>query len=630
MTTPPDETEPSTPTVSFSPTAYYQARAGERERTLLFWRRRDGWLASLRLLTFAVGVGLAIAAFGDGVLGTIEISPVHLTGPAFLFALLILLHDRVIRQRVRAERALAYYESAQRHLLGDWRTSQNRGEREFATDHPYAADLDLYGSHSLFQRLARIQTEPGNRALANLLSKPPSLAVARDRQAAVRSLQERVCLREDLYVAADEAGLDNTRAALAWVRKSRPAPSAVHHVIAVLFSAASLWGLSAAYAERIPWLWCSLPLGLQSMYGVWMKQRLAGVRSEAERAKSAIRALVAMSERLEREPFDVPLLQGLQGQLLNTEQRASGEMRQLLRWMEWEEDRRNLFFAPIAALLLWGTQFSIAIERWRHRFGPALIDWFEVVGAFEAHCAIAAYAFERPDDVFPSFEDGPVQLRGRQLAHPLIDPAVATRNDLDLHVDTPLWVISGSNMSGKSTWLRTIGVNVVLAWLGAPVCAQELRLSEFRLGATLRIQDSLAEGESRFYAEIARIHALMGLAERESPLLFLLDEILAGTNSHDRAVGAKAILRELVRFGAVGLVTTHDLALTQLADAWGERALNWHFEDRLEHGRLAFDYRLKPGIVARSNAIELMQAIGLKVSRDESVSPAPPLVHPNG
>jgi DNA mismatch repair ATPase MutS len=190
------------------------------------------------------------------------------------------------------------------------------------------------------------------------------------------------------------------------------------------------------------------------------------------------------------------------------------------------------------------------------------------------------------------------------------------RNDLSLDESTRLLVVSGSNMSGKSTLLRTVGTNAVLAFAGAPVRATSLRLSPLTVGATLRIQDSLQEGRSRFYAEITRIRELADAARGARPLLFLLDELFHGTNSHDRLVGSSGVLRSLVDRGAIGLITTHDLALTAIADSVGAHAANVHFEEWFDAGEMRFDYRLKSGPVTRSNALALMRAVGLEVDTD--------------
>jgi DNA mismatch repair ATPase MutS len=263
-------------------------------------------------------------------------------------------------------------------------------------------------------------------------------------------------------------------------------------------------------------------------------------------------------------------------------------------------------------VLLWPVQLAYAVEAWRGQNGAAIGRWLAAVGELEALAALSGYAYEHPGDPFPEILDKGPLLDGRALAHPLVEGCVA--NDARLGGEAPrVLIVSGSNMSGKSTLLRTVGTNVVLALAGAPVRAASLRLSPLQLGATLRIQDSLFEGSSRFFAEIKRLKQLVDLTAGPPPLLFLLDEILHGTNSHDRRIGAEAVVRGLLQKGALGLCTTHDLALAEAADAMGALAANVHFEDHLENGQLRFDYRMRPGVVRKSNALELMRAVGLEI-----------------
>src|SRR6185312_4832127 len=219
----------------------------------------------------------------------------------------------------------------------------------------------------------------------------------------------------------------------------------------------------------------------------------------------------------------------------------------------------------------------------------------------EALSSLAQYSFEHPDDPFPAFLEGPAALRAHGLGHPLIPQSKCIRNDVSLSDRTRVWLISGSNMSGKSTLLRAVGLNVVLAMAGAPVRAQVFELTPLQVGASIRINDSLREGASRFYAEITRLRQLKDLSGREPPLLFLIDEMLQGTNSHDRRIGAEAVLGSLVEEGAIGFATTHDLALTELGGLAGGALRNMHFEDHLEDGRMRFDYELREGVVTKSN-----------------------------
>jgi DNA mismatch repair ATPase MutS len=241
-------------------------------------------------------------------------------------------------------------------------------------------------------------------------------------------------------------------------------------------------------------------------------------------------------------------------------------------------------------------------------------EWLRAAGELEAFSALSTYAYEHPADPFPMLVEGEGLFDAQALGHPLLPEETAVRNDVTLGAGgARVIVVSGSNMSGKSTLLRSVGINVVLALAGAPVRATYLRLSPLGLGATLRVEDSLQDGRSRFYAEIVRIRGIVERARSPLPLLFLLDEILHGTNSYDRRVGAEAIVRALAAAGAIGLVTTHDLALTELPGHLSVEAINMHFEDRLEDGQMVFDYRMRPGVVKHSNALALMRAVGLDV-----------------
>jgi DNA mismatch repair ATPase MutS len=325
--------------------------------------------------------------------------------------------------------------------------------------------------------------------------------------------------------------------------------------------------------------------------------------------------LGALLQRLERETFQAPLLIDLHARLkAGAQDHASNRISHLGRLgarLDWTE---NKVFQPIAFALLWTAQVAMAVERWRRSCGPRIREWIDVSGEFEALCSLAAYTYEHPADIFPELVEIPGGCFDAEgLAHPLMPAWHAIRNDVQLGGDTRLWIVSGSNMSGKSTLLRTIGINAVLAWAGAPVRAARLTISPLNLGVSIRVTDSLQDGRSRFYAEITRLREIVALTNGTRPVLFLLDELLSGTNSHDRQIGAAAIIQALVDRGAFGLITTHDLALANIAGALPGRARNVHFADTLKDGELHFDYRLQPGIVERSNALDLMRSVGLEV-----------------
>jgi hypothetical protein len=368
----------------------------------------------------------------------------------------------------------------------------------------------------------------------------------------------------------------------------------------------ALWAV-----DRVPPIVALGALVIQGLVAWRLRERVG----DADRAVAGhgrdLDLLAAVLERFEREPLGSPLLARLHAELVTQGRRPSRAVRGLRVWVDLLDSRRNQFFAPVALATMWGVHCALAIEAWRARYGASVGAWLAAVGQLEALGSLAGYAWEHPADVYPALEEGEPRFEAEALGHPLIPVERCVRNDVALGGPTRVLVVSGSNMSGKSTLLRAVGTNAVLALAGAPVRASRLRLSHLSVGATLGVRDSLQEGTSRFYAELVRLRDLVRIAEGPVPLLFLLDEILHGTNSHDRRLGAAAVVRGLVERRAIGLVTTHDLALAEVADDPAAQAVNVHFEDRLEGGQMTFDYRMRPGVVRTSNALALMRTLGL-------------------
>ena len=484
----------------------------------------------------------------------------------------------------------------------------------FLEGHAYARDLDLFGPASLFDLLNTTRTEIGEVTLADWLRAPAPLGEVRARQAAIDELRPLLDFKEDVAVLASESPVGRTGLLAAW---SGSAP--VHFAPALRLALAACALVTIVLAVVVyrdlaapEWLftWLFVATGFAAIWRRPFHQVLHGIDTP-ERDLGLLAGLLA---RIESERFSSPRLTALHQALLTDGVLPSTRIAQLRRLVSWLDSTHNMMFAPIAFILLLRPQLAIAIDRWHAAYGPAVAEWLRAVGEFEALAALATFAYERPEDPFPELvEEGPV-YEAEGLGHPLIAAAIGVRNDVRLGGAGPrVIIVSGSNMSGKSTLLRSVGVSVVLALAGAPVTVRRLRVSALALGATLRVEDSLQAGHSRFFAEILRIRTIAEAARGPVPLLFLLDEILHGTNSHDRRIGAEGIVRALATLGAIGLVTTHDLALTELPARLGVAAVNTHFEDRLEDGKMIFDYRMRPGVVEHSNALALMRAIGLDV-----------------
>ena len=303
----------------------------------------------------------------------------------------------------------------------------------------------------------------------------------------------------------------------------------------------------------------------------------------------------------------------MQQELTSGNVRASAALTKLRSLVDLINSRDNVIVKVLDVPLMYSVQVAFAAEKWRAAHGKSLRLWLDALSEIEALLSLAAYSFEHPAYPFPEFISGAASLEGTALGHPLLASSTCVRNDVALGNPARVLLVSGSNMSGKSTLLRTIGINVVLAMAGAPVCAQRLRLTPLEVAASIRVNDSLREGSSRFYAEIKRLRSIFDLAGNGPPLLFLLDEVLQGTNSKDRRVGAQGVVRALLKCGAIGLVTTHDLSLTEIGEPLDHQLHNVHFQDEIEDGMMKFDYRLREGVVTKSNGLELMRIIGLEV-----------------
>ena len=566
-------------------------------------------MSNARLVVFLAGLALAWLIFGPA-----SWPLAGLAVPALVFFGLVVFHDRVIQRRRRVERSISFYEQGLARLDDRWQGSGEGGAHFLDPAHPYATDLDLFGDASLFQLLCTAQTQGGEEMLADWLREPAPVAVIRERQEAAAELKGRLDLREELaMLGSDARGRLHPRRLREWGGRP-PLPGlerlrAVSFVISLLPPAAAVLGFSTG----IGFFPFTGALVLALSFRLFVQRQAEKLLGASERSVRDLALFSSLLARFERERFGAKRLATLRAKLDVGGLPPSESVAALMRLENLLDARRHQFFAPIALVLLWEIQFALAIEVWRVRHGPHLGDWIDAISELEALVDIGGYSFEHPDDPFPELvEEGPL-FDGEQIGHPLLPAASCVRNDVHLGREKQLLIVSGSNMSGKSTLLRTLGTSTVLAQAGAPVRARRLALSPLAVGASIRINDSLQEGTSRFYAEIKRIAQLIEMAGADRPLLFLLDEVLHGTNSHDRRIGAEAVATGLVERGAVGLVTTHDLSLAKIAETLAPRAENVHFEDHLEDGRIRFDYKMRPGVVEKSNALELMRTVGIRV-----------------
>jgi hypothetical protein len=587
--------------------ALYASRSQACRERAAAETRRTRALSNARLAVFAAGIALTWPAFVSQSLHPLWLAPV-----AAGFVALVLRHERARRALLRAQRGVEFYARGLARLdlaNGVW---GNTGECHLDPEHPYAAQLDLFGPSSLFALLSQAQTQSGEARLAAWLLEAAQPDEIRSRQAAAAELRPRLALREDLFALGPEVreGV-RPEPLVAWATAPARLGGVALRAGIALLSAASAAAVVAALVRGRGYGLAVVCLAAEAVVALVLRARVSAVLQPIAARERDLGHLAVLLERVETERFEAPRLRALRAALEADGAPPSRQIAQLHRIVSVLDWRRNQLFAPIALLLLWGVQIAFGLESWRARRGAGIARWLDALGELEALCDLGGYAFEHPADPFPEIaERGPL-FDAAALGHPLLDEARCVRNDLCLDSEHALAVISGSNMSGKSTFLRSVGIAVVMGLAGAPVRAARLRVSPLALGAVLRVQDSLREGSSHFYAELLALRRVAERCRGPLPVLFLLDEILSGTNSHDRKIGAEALLRGLLARGAVGLVTTHDLALTAIADELAPRARNAHFEDQVANGALCFDYRLRDGVIARGNALALMRAVGL-------------------
>ncbi|MFH1304465.1 MAG: DNA mismatch repair protein MutS [Planctomycetota bacterium] len=601
-----------------NPQSEYEQRLQSRASNVRALKKQSDRFSSLRGVLFLSGVALLMASTIWNL-----ISLQWIGAPILAFVLLVILHARCIRRLKQARQAEIYYRTSLDRLNDQWIDVRPAGEEYYDPQHMYAGDLDLLGRGSLFQLICSARTKLGEETLARWLLSPASTAEIKQRQQAVEELRHELDFREELELLEAESHSDIEQTHLAeWVQQpltTIPAPLKWASMITGVFAALSVISWLLSYSGIAP---ICVAIIIQICLLFFIGPRIHELLNQTDEVRNGLSVLSDVLYLIEQRQFETPHLKAIVSALKTDGIPPSRSIAQLRRQIQGLNNCfRNQFSAPLSILLGIPFHYVYAIQRWLVHVGPHCPEWLSAVGEFEALCSLAGYAYEHPQDPFPDvveLETGP-RFEGTDLGHPLIPLNQVVRNDVRLNMENRLLMISGSNMSGKSTLMRTVGTNFVLAMTGAPVRATRLTVSPMQAGTAMRVQDSLQQGASLFYQSVARLSAVVHLADAPLPVLFLLDEILQGTNSHDRRIGAQSVIETLLERGSIGIVTTHDLALTEITAQFGEQAKNVHFEDQLVDGKMTFDYRMQPGIVEHSNALELMKMMGivLKTETDQ-------------
>lgn len=609
-----------------SPLGFHMA---ERDRFQAERDRQDGIAARFSMVQLGL-FGVSAVLGGSGLFGGID--PILLGAGGAVFAVFLIVRAfqaRVIARRERAEVRRELHDRQVKRMTGRLRELPPPGAA-LPPGHPYAGDLDITGVESLLARIDTTHTTAGARSLASWLAAPATLEIIAARQEAVRELAQKTELRQELEAAVLDTGRERLDARpfvelmeKKGVLEERPWLKFVSPTLPLL--TIGVWA-AGAFGPVNGWAWL-LPLAVQILIVRSTEPRSRQVYEAMGEKKGFVDAYARLFAVVEAAPFEAPGLRSLKDSLAIEGALPSTQLKRLERWTSWYDLReQGILHVVLNPLLLWDLNCLIGIEAWIRKVGRKCGAWFDAVGDLEALAALSVILHQDPQATMPEVAEGG-GLEAEKIAHPLLLAPTRVANDVTLPGPGHCLIVTGSNMAGKSTLLRAVGVNVVLALAGGPVVARRMRVPRLRVRASMRIADSLQSGASYFQAELARLRLVVHRAEAEPPILFLLDELLRGTNAKARHIGARAVVSHLLERGAMGFVATHDVALSELEQEREGKVVNVHFTDVIEDGTMTFDYHLRPGVVRTSNALRLLAEVGIEVEDDphllDGVLPAP-------
>lgn len=592
----------------------YEKRKKIFSQRLADARQKGDRLALLRLLAFLLAAALAGFGFYSGRREFV----LYALSPAVAFLLLVIHHLRLKETITYLENMVDINTNSLRRLAWQWDTFSEKGEVHAHPHHPYSIDLNIFGRGSLFQYINSTVTYGGEQALASRLQGQEKPRAIKESQEAVKELVGSLHWRQHFQAKGMGEGKrkENPVRLLAWGKD--PGAGAVYLDALLLIPVLTALLFLLYFLQVIS---LALPLALLAVQAITVlltEKMVSRSFARTEMASDILKQYAGLLACIEGAGFTSSRLKHLQKTLSQGPHPASRQIKGLAGIVERIKFRhyQPIIYFPVNVATFWDLYTVKKLRTWKRSSGTVLEKWLEVLGEFEVYTSLAGIGFENPDWVYPEITYGEPSFHASCLGHPLIKPEIRVCNDVSLPVPGTALIITGSNMSGKSTFLRTVGINLVLAYAGAPVCATELKTAFLPVFSKMQVVDDLAQGVSTYYAELSRIKMVIEAAKEGKPILYLLDEIFRGTNSRDRILGTKAIIRMLSRLPTLGLVTTHDLELAVLAEANPRLIKNYHFEDQMADSQITFDYRLKPGVSTTTNAVALMKMVGIAVEED--------------
>ena len=602
-----------------SPLSQHQALRDRFEKERAEQDQTDQRFSVVQLTLF----GLASVLAGSGLFRGDWLLAAGGGGAFLVFLVVRAFQSRTIANRDRATTRRDLHMRHVQRMTGQW----DALPEPYATippGHPYASDLDIVGKASLLQRIDTTHTAAGAKTLTGWLASPATREDIAARQTSVLELAPLVDFRSDLEGAVLDTGRERLDAGpfvemmdKKGIYETKPwlklvAPTLPLVTVGLL--------IAGNYVPGFPGWAFLIPLAIQIGIVRSTEARAREIYEAMGSKKGFVDAYANLFEAVEGHAFTSSLLRSAKERLQIEGAPPSKQMRRLDRWVSWYELReQGIVWIVVNPLLLWDLNCLIGIERWIRVVGRKCGEWFEVIGQIEALASLSVLKHQDLSATMPEVTEVDGGLVAEQIAHPLLPAHERVTNDVSIDGPGHCLIVTGSNMAGKSTLLRAVGVNIALALAGGPVIARSMKVPRVRLRASMRIADSLQTGASYFQAELARLRLVVSQAERRPPVFFLLDELLRGTNAKARHLGARAVVRHLLDRDAMGFVATHDVALSELEQERPGDVANVHFTDVIDDGVMTFDYRLRPGVVKTSNALRLLAQVGIEVDDEELV-----------
>ena len=596
--------------------ATYQQIIQKAELELQSARKRIYYISLLRLVLFVGAIAGAITFWSDGWL---YIS-VFAILPFILFVWLVKRHNFWFHRKDFLKKKIAINEQELKAIQYDFSGFED-GEEYIDPGHLYTFDLDVFGDHSLFQYINRTSTPVGKQHLADWFnSHLENKEAIEQRQEAIRELSTELEYRQQIRLLgllykgkpADTTEIKTWAGSPSYYRKHT-----LLRIIPVTVSIINLVCISLAFLGILP---ASAAGGVFISFVIFSSIFSKGITKLQTTYGEKLQILSTYADQIlltEKKEMHSPILQQLKAELTSQNQTASQAVRQLSKLMNALDQRSNLLMSTILnGLIFWELRQVMRIEQWKDTHANDLPRWIETIGEIDAYCSLATFAYNHPEYIYPKICSQSFHLQAKGLGHPLMDRNKCVHNGIDIDKRPFFIIITGANMAGKSTYLRTVGVNYLLACIGAPVWAEQMEISPARLVTSLRTSDSLTDNESYFFAELKRLKLIIDKLEAGEELFIILDEILKGTNSMDKQKGSFALIKQFMNMNANGIIATHDLLLGTLIDSFPQNIRNYCFEADITNNELTFSYQMRDGVAQNMNACFLMKKMGIAVIDD--------------